>query len=181
MAYWINAYNAFTVKIIIDNYPTKSIKDIKSGIPFINSVWDIQFIKIGEETYDLNNIEHTILRKEFDEPRIHFVINCASYSCPKLHTRAYTAEGLEEQLVERTRDFFADKSKNNIISKDKVILSSIMKWYSTDFTDKGFFSWLFGGQERSENLIKFINPYVDIELSQNAEIEFMEYRWDLNE
>lgn len=181
LAYWINAYNAFTVKIIIDNYPTKSIKDIKSGIPFINSVWDIQFIKIGEETYDLNNIEHTILRKEFEEPRIHFAINCASYSCPKLHTSAFTAEGLAEQLAERTRDFFADKSKNNIISKDKVILSSIMKWYSTDFTDKGFFSWLFGGQERSESLIKFINPYVDIDLSPNAEIEFMEYRWDLNE
>ncbi|MFK7978459.1 MAG: DUF547 domain-containing protein [Saprospiraceae bacterium] len=181
LAYWINAYNAFTVKIIIDNYPTKSIKDIKSGIPFINSVWDIKFINIEGQEYDLNNIEHTILRKEFDEPRIHFAINCASYSCPKLHTRAFTAKGLEEQLVERTRDFFADKQKNNIISKDKVVLSSIMKWYSTDFTDKGFFSWLFGGKERSENLIKFINPYVDIALSPNAEIEFMDYRWDLNE
>lgn len=181
LAYWINAYNAFTVKLIIDNYPTKSIKDIKSGIPFVNSVWDIKFINIEGKEYDLNNIEHTILRKEFDEPRIHFVINCASYSCPKLHNRAYTAEGLEEQLVARTRDFFADKTKNCIISKDKVILSSIMKWYSTDFTDKGLWSWLFGGKERSENLIKFINPYVDVELNEQANVEFMEYSWVLNE
>ena len=98
-----------------------------------------------------------------------------------MNNRAFTAEELEEQLEESTRYFFADKQKNNIISKDKVVLSKIMKWYSTDFTDRGFFSRLFGGKKRSKNLIKFINPYVDIELSLNAEIEFMDYRWDLNE
>ena len=77
LAYWINAYNAFTVKLIIDHYPVVSIKDIKKGIPLVNSVWDIQFIEIGGKSYDLNNIEHGILRKEFYEPRIHFAINCA--------------------------------------------------------------------------------------------------------
>lgn len=180
LAYWINAYNAFTVKLIMDHYPVKSIKDIKSGIPLVNSVWDIKFINIEGQVYDLNNIEHTILRKEFDEPRIHFAINCASYSCPKLHNRAFIAEGIDQQLTERTRDFFADERKNNI-GKDKVVLSSIMKWYSPDFTDKGFFSWVFGGKGRTQNLIKYVNPYVAVDINPKAKIEFMDYSWALNE
>ena len=181
LAYWINAYNAFTVKLIIDHYPVKSIKDIKSGVVFVNSVWDIKFINIEEQEYDLNNIEHGIIRKEFDEPRIHFAVNCASYSCPRLRNEAFTAEKLEAQLEDQTRKFFNDTRKNQIISKDKIILSSILKWYSTDFTEKGFLSRLFGGNGRSEKLIRFVNPYVDIDISKNAEVEFMDYRWDLNE
>ncbi len=180
LAYWINAYNAFTVQLILDNYPTKSIKDIKSGIPFINSVWDIKFINIEGKEYDLNNIEHDIIRKKFKEPRIHFAVNCASYSCPRLRNEAFFPERLEEQLEEQTRLFFNDKRKNNIVSKDKIVLSSIMKWYSTDFTNKGFFSRLFGGKARSQNLISFVNPYVDIDISKDAEVKFMHYRWDLN-
>jgi len=181
LAYWINAYNAFTVKLILDHYPVKSIKDIKDGIPFINSVWDIKFINIAGKEYDLNNIEHDIIRKKFKEPRIHFAVNCASYSCPRLRNEAFIAERLEEQLEEQTRLFFNDKRKNNIISKDKIVISSILKWYSTDFTNKGFFSRLFGGKGRKKNLIKFVNPYVDIDINSNATLEFMTYRWDLNE
>jgi len=78
LAYWINAYNAYTVELILKHYPVVSIKDIKKGLPFLNSVWDIEFIEIEGNTYDLNHIEHEILRKEFDEPRIHFAIVCAS-------------------------------------------------------------------------------------------------------
>jgi len=181
LAYWINAYNAYTVKLIIDHYPVKSIKDIKSGIGFVNSVWDIKFINIEGQEYDLNNIEHSIIRTEFDEPRIHFAVNCASYSCPRLRNEAFTAERLEEQLEDQARKFFNDKRKNNIISKDKIVLSSILKWYSTDFTKKGLISRIFGGKGRTQNLIKFVNPYVDIEINRDAEIEFMDYRWDLNE
>ena len=181
LAYWINAYNAFTVKLIIDHYPVKSIKDIKSGIGFVNSVWDIKFFKIEGQEYDLNNIEHSIIRKEFDEPRIHFAVNCASYSCPRLRNEAFTAERLEEQLEDQARKFFNDKRKNDIISEDKIVLSSILKWYSTDFTNKGIISRVFGGKGRTLNLIKFVNPYVDIDIRRDAEIEFMDYRWDLNE
>lgn len=181
LAYWINAYNAFTVQLIVDNYPVKSIKDIKSGIGFVNSVWDIKFIKIEGQEYDLNNIEHSIIRTEFNEPRIHFAVNCASYSCPRLRNEAFTAERLEEQLEDQARLFFNDERKNKIISKDKIILSSILKWYSTDFTNKGLFSRIFGGKGRTQKLINFVNPYVDIDINKNAEIEFMDYRWDLNE
>jgi len=181
LAYWINAYNAFTVKLIVDHYPVKSIKDIKNGLPFVNSVWDIKFITIEGEEYDLNNIEHGIIRKEFGEPRIHFAVNCASYSCPRLRNEAFVAARLEEQLEDQTRLFFNDKRKNNIISKDKIVLSSILNWYSPDFTNKGFLSRIFGKKNRTQTFINFVNPYVDIDISKNAEVEFMDYRWDLNE
>lgn len=97
LTYWINAYNAFTVKLIIDKYPVKSIKDIKSP-------WDIRFIELGDKTFTLNHIEHKILRK-MDEPRIHFAIVCASVSCPKLLNTAFEAAQLETQLSVATRDF----------------------------------------------------------------------------
>ena len=180
LAYWINAYNAFTVKLILNHYPVKSIKDIKKGLPFVNSVWDIKFIEIEGQEYDLNNIEHSIIRTQFDEPRIHFAVNCASFSCPRLRNEAFVAERLNEQLDAQTRIFFNDERKN-IINKDKIVISSILKWYSTDFTKKGFLSRLFGGKGRSKKLIAFVNPYVDIDISKNAEVKFMDYRWDLNE
>ena len=106
LAYWINVYNAFTVKLIIDHYPVQSIKDIKNGIPFVNTVWDIKFIHIEDQTYDLNNIEHGIIRARFNDPRIHFAVNCASISCPKLLNKAFQAEKLNGQLNEAARSFF---------------------------------------------------------------------------
>lgn len=180
LAYWINAYNAFTIKLIMNHYPLESIKDIKGGIGFINSVWDIKFFKIEGQEYDLNNIEHDIIREQFDEPRIHFAVNCASYSCPRLRNEAYVANKLDDQLDDQARLFFNDERKNKISSKDKVELSSLLKWYSTDFTDKGIFSRIFGGKGRTKNLIKFVNPYVDTDINENAEIEFMDYSWKLN-
>ena len=114
LAYWINAYNAFTVKLIIDHYPVRSIKDIKNGIPFVNTVWDIKFIQIEGETYDLNNIEHGIIRARFNDPRIHFAVNCASVSCPRLSNHAYVADQLDEQLNASARAFLGDLSKNQI-------------------------------------------------------------------
>ena len=93
LAYWINAYNAFTVKLIADNYPVESIEDLHPtiNIPMLNTVWHKKFFKIGGRESSLDEIEHKILRKQFNEPRIHFAINCASYSCPPLRGEAYTA------------------------------------------------------------------------------------------
>jgi hypothetical protein len=108
-AYWINAYNAFTVKLVIDHYPVESIKDI-GGL--IKSPFDIDFITIEHQTYDLNAIEHKILRAEFDDPRIHFAINCASVSCPKLLNKAYMPDKLDQQLDKRAKDFINNPSKN---------------------------------------------------------------------
>ncbi|MEP7320342.1 MAG: DUF547 domain-containing protein [Saprospiraceae bacterium] len=109
---------------------------MKTGIPFINSVWDIQLIRIGNETYDLNNIEHSILRKKFNEPWIHFAINCASYSCPRLRNEAYTPSKLESQLTEAAISFLSDKTKNDF-SADTIHISKIFEWFKDDFMKHG--------------------------------------------
>ncbi len=159
LAYWINAYNAFTIKLIIDNYPIKSIKDI-------HQPWDEKFIQIGGEFLSLNHIEHNILRK-MNEPRIHFAIVCASYSCPKLLNDAFTASHLETQLTKATRDFLANSERNNL-SESNIELSKIFKWFAKDFTENG-------------TLIYFLNQYSEITISANAKKSFKDYNWNLNE
>jgi hypothetical protein len=166
LAYWINAYNAFTVKLIIDHYPVASIKDIKNGIPFVNTVWDIKYINIEGHEYDLNNIEHGIIRKYFDEPRIHFAVNCASVSCPKLLNQAYTADRLEQQLTTAAKGFLADPLRNNV---SKSELSSIFSWFKGDF------------KKKSGSLIEFINQYAPQPIAEDAELTFLPYDWSLNE
>lgn len=164
-AYWINVYNAFTLKIVMNHYPVKSIKDIKNGLPFINSTWDIKFIKIGTVKYDLNNIEHSILRPRFKDSRVHFAINCASYSCPKLRNEAYIAEQLDAQLDAQARDFLADNTKN-IIKTNEIRLSEIFKWYASDFPT---------------DLIGYLNKYAPTRISSKAKKSYMNYNWNLNE
>ncbi|NNE28427.1 MAG: DUF547 domain-containing protein, partial [Saprospiraceae bacterium] len=156
LAYWINAYNAFTIKIMIDHYPVKSIKDIRKGIPFINSTWDVKFIEIEGQTYDLNNIEHGILRKQFSEPRIHFAIVCASASCPILRREAFTSEKLEKQLEEQSFDFINDTTKNLITSESKAQLSKIFSWFSGDFKIEG------------ASVIDYVNRYSSTKLDPDA-------------
>lgn len=164
LAYWINAYNAFTIKLIMDYYPVKSIKDIKDGIPFVSTVWDIKFIKIEDREYDLNNIEHGIVRPTFKDPRIHMALNCASVSCPKLQNRAYTADKVNEQLDEAAREFLSDDSRNKI-SPTKPQVSSIFKWYGGDF----------------DSVTDFINKYSKEKINKNAKLEYLDYNWGLNE
>ncbi|MCB0516554.1 MAG: DUF547 domain-containing protein [Chitinophagales bacterium] len=168
LAYWINAYNAFTVRLIIRHYPLESIKDItKINIPFINSPWDIKFIRIEEQTYDLNYIEHSVLRKKFEEPRIHFAINCASKSCPNLLNEAYLPETLEQQLQTAAIKFINNPQKNKL-SGDEVALSEIFSWFKGDFTKK-------------TSLIQFIHQYANTPLSEKAKINYLDYDWSLNE
>ena len=167
IAYWINAYNAFTIDLILQHYPVKSIKDIGGKIYKINTAWDIKFIKIGGEKYDLNNIEHKFLRRKFDDPRIHFAIVCASMSCAKLRREAYTGDKLEAQLEDQGKDFLNDKSKNNITA-DKAQLSKYFSWYKGDFTKKG-------------SLTDFINKYSKTKITDNTKISSLDYNWSLNE
>ena len=168
LAYWINAYNAFTVKLIVKNYPVKSIKELGGGIYKVNTAWDIKFIKIGDETYDLNNIEHGIIRKDFNEPRIHFAVNCASESCPPLRNEAFVGANLEKQLAEQSRNFLNDKSKN-IITAEKAQLSKLFTWFKGDFTDK------------YESINAFINEYSSVKISDDTEISYLDYSWKLND
>lgn len=169
LAYWINVYNAFTVKLIVDFYPTKSIRDLgpKIKIPLIKDVWHYKFFKIAGVEMSLDEVEHSILRKEFEEPRIHFAINCASVSCPPLLNEAFVAANLENQLTRVTTTFINDPARNKI-SSQSAQLSSIFSWFKGDFTKKG-------------TLIEFLNRYAKVKLSPNARITFMEYNWNLNE
>jgi Protein of unknown function, DUF547 len=165
-AYWINAYNAFTVALILKNYPVKSIKEIGGKVPFVNSTWDIKFIKIEGKTYDLNNIEHNILRPIFKDPRVHFAINCASKTCAKLRNEAYVSEKLDAQLDDAGRQFLNDPTKTrNHISAEKAQLSMYFKWFSDDFGD----------------IPTFINRFSDVKISAKTPIDFLEYNWNLNE
>lgn len=159
LAYWINAYNALTIDLILRNYPTKSIKDIKDP-------WDQRLWQFGDTWQNLNDIEHKILRN-MNEPRIHFAIVCASISCPKLQNEAFTAANLEAQLTKATKEFLADTSKNKL-SENTIEISKIFKWFKKDFEDHG-------------SLIDFINQYSGVTISNKAKKSFMDYNWDLNE
>lgn len=168
LAYWINAYNAYTVQLILDYYPLKSIKDIGSSIkiPFVNTPWDKKFIKIGGKEMDLNNIEHGIVRKQFNEPRIHFALVCAAMSCPPLRNEAYTADKLDKQLDDQGRAFL-NNPRVNEVSKDKASVSKILDWYGGDFKKK-------------MPIKDWINKYAKTNLQTNN-ITFKDYNWALNE
>ncbi len=167
--FWINAYNAFTLKLVIDHYPVNSIKEIKKGlqIPFINSVFDMVFIKIGEQDLSLNDIEHRILRRRFKDYRLHFAINCASFSCPQLRNEAYESVKLESQLNEQEKVFLLDPKKNLINGKN-VKISKIFSWFSEDFGDNA-------------GVRKLILKHYPEMVSQDFEISYMSYNWDLND
>lgn len=160
LAYWINAYNAFTIKLIVDHYPVKSIRDIQNP-------WDKKFIRLGDQMFSLNQIENQIIRPGFKEPRVHFALVCAAVSCPKLLNQAYLPQKLDEQLDQQTR-YFINESGKNKLSPNLVGLSKLFSWYGTDFTNEG-------------TLIDFINQYSEQPISDNAKIKYLEYSWDLND
>ena len=170
MVFWINAYNAFTIKLIIKYYPLKSIKDIGTGIqiPFVNTPWTVRFFKIGNDRMDLDNIEHGRLRKKFDDPRVHMALVCASKSCPILLNEAYDAKRMDEQMAKQATAFLADPFRNKM-SADKPQLSMLFKWYGGDFNKNG-------GSIRG-----FINAHSPIKIKSDAKISYLDYDWGLNE
>jgi hypothetical protein len=158
MAYYINVYNAYTIKAIIDNYPTKSIKNI-------NNVWDKKFILSGKEKISLGDVENKILRKMGD-PRIHFAINCASFSCPNLNNQAFLPETLDKQLDVAAKAFINDKTKN-VITENEVKVSEIFNWFAGDFKNGG-------------SIIDYLNKYSAIKIDKNAKTSYINYNWNLN-
>lgn len=168
LAYWINAYNAFTVKLIVDNYPLESIKDLNPtlSVPTVNTIWSKEWFQIGGEDFSLDRIEHKILRKEFEEPRIHFAVNCASISCPVLRPEAYTAKEVGRQLDEQARIFLNDPSRNTITEK-RIEVSKIFSWFGGDF-------------KKGQSLVEFIDRYTKVDIDRKAKVRFMKYDWNLN-
>jgi len=160
LAYWINAYNAFTVDLIIRNYPLQTIMDL-------DKPWDQKFIYLGDLSYSLNEIEHEIVRPAFKDARVHFAFVCAAVSCPKLLNIAYLPQKLDQQLDAQTR-YFLNTSRKNQLSPNLVKISQLFDWYAEDFTSQG-------------TLIEFLNMYAEQEISAGARIEFLNYDWQLNE
>ncbi len=182
LALWINAYNAYTLKLVADDYPIDSIHDLATGGMIIGwlikrTAWDIRFAEVGGETYTLNEIEHEIMRKQFDEPRIHFAIVCAAISCPLLRAEAYLPERLEEQLEEEGRKFLADPSRNTFdLSQRRAWISKIFSWFGEDFGDND--------AELIRYLARFAPFAVAADMARNAEewkVGYQRYDWSLND
>jgi hypothetical protein len=168
IAYWINAYNAFTVKLIMNNYGKANMKEI--GVAHQQSPFKIPFFKIGADEFTLDKLEHEILRKEFNEPRIHFCLVCASFSCPKFRNEAFIADKLEEQLEDQTSDFINDPDKNSL-DQNPIGVSSLFQWYWDDFYE--YFN-------DKKSLLNWINKYSKTPTSVNDEIEYLPYNCALN-
>jgi len=159
LAYWINAYNAYTIDMIIRNYPLKSITDLEGGKP-----WDKKFIKLNGKTLSLNNIENDIIRPTFKDARIHFAVNCAAKSCPPLMNKAWTESNLQGELEKRTRTFI-NNSSYNTISSGSAKISKIFEWYAVDFG----------------NLNEYLAKYSKTTVDGSTKISYNEYDWSLND
>ena len=171
IAFWINVYNVFAVKMVLDNYPLDSIKDIGT---FFKPVWKLNAGVIGGKIYTLDEIEHKILRK-MGEPRIHVAIVCASISCPDIPLYSFSPEILGEQLDAQMKVFLTNPKKGLRLEANgkRLFLSKIFKWFEEDFDAQG-------------GVLKFIQPYVSLEDKQvliqlSPRIFFMEYNWRLND
>lgn len=180
LAFLINAYNAWTIALILTKYPKlTSIKDLGY---FFRSPWNKVFIPLLGKNRSLNDIEHDLIRNSgrYNDPRIHFAVNCASIGCPALREEAYTATQLERQLTEQTQRFLTDKTRN-YIKKETLYLSSLFKWYGDDFK-----SGFRGAQSIEAFLLLYASSLTltDIEklaLSEhNLPIIFLDYNWMLN-
>ncbi len=180
LAFLINAYNAWTVELILTAWP--NIKSIKELGNFLITPWRKRFVPLLGEKRSLDDIEHRLIRgsDRYKDPRIHFAVNCASIGCPALRAEAFTGPKLNEQLDEQTNLFLSDRSRNRV--EDKTIyLSSIFDWYEEDF-EKG---WL-GYQSLDEFIIKHAtalelsDPLLLAFKSGDVEIDFLDYDWRLN-
>ncbi|MDE3100406.1 MAG: DUF547 domain-containing protein [Verrucomicrobiota bacterium] len=172
IAFLINAYNSYTLRLILDHYPVKSIKDIGH---IWSGPWDQPVVRLFGNTITLNSLEKEI--RDYHDPRIHFALVCASIGCPPLRSKAYVASRLNEQLDEQARQFMANRSKNRVdVANRTIYLSPIFKWYAGDF------------QNKAGSVLDFINPYwpkderAELEKlgQEKFEVRYTDYDWSLN-
>ncbi len=174
MAYWINLYNAATVRLILENYPLKSITKLGGWLSF--GPWDDPVLKVNGEALTLNDIEHRILRPIWKDSRIHYAVNCASIGCPNLYFEPFLASALDRQLDQAAKTFI-NSSKGVSIQGESVTLSSIYDWYRVDFGDK---------RSLTQHLLSYLEPeaHVARELRKRGLEERgvdYAYDWALNE
>ena len=170
LAFWINAYNALTIKGVLDHYPTTSVRKIKLFGGFFSR---LKF-QVGGRSYTLDNIEHDIIRYEFGDPRIHFALVCASLGCPILEKRVFVPETLEQRLDNATANFINNPEKVRLDRENRVLyLSQIFEWYAQDFEDT------------HNSVISFIAEYLPeadatFLKAKEVRIQYVEYDWRLN-
>ena len=168
-AFYIDAYNAWTVKLILTGYPgLKSIKDL-GGL--LQSPWSKEFVHLHGKILSLDDIEHNILRPRFKDPRVHFAINCSAKSCPPLMAEPYRGDALDAQLTRATSDFL-NRPANSRLEGNVLWVSSIFKWFAEDFNN---------------DVIGFYQKYAAGELKQKLEagrgridVKYLDYDWSLN-
>ncbi|MFM1895427.1 MAG: hypothetical protein RLZZ385_501 [Pseudomonadota bacterium] len=181
LAFLINAYNAWTLDLVMTGYPgIDSIRDLGS---LFRSPWQKKFISLLGMTVSLDHIEHELIRAPgvFDEPRIHFAVNCASIGCPALRWEPYTAAKLESQLEDATRLFLSDRSRNRF-EDGRLYVSEIFKWYREDFER---------GWRGTYSVAEFLSLYhkvlgLDVETAAQLRegaipIRYLDYDWGLND
>ncbi len=177
IALYINAYNAFTLKLITEYYPhIDSIKDIPDGF-FRRKRWKDERWNIGGRIYSLSQIEHDLLREKYEEPLVHFALNCASIGCPDLRGKPYTAKDLKEQLQAAARAFNASDKGIRLNRRDMTIyLSRIYDWYDEDF------------EEEADSVLEYVARYVAEETARfirankrRLRVRYLDYNWKLND
>ena len=172
VAYWINLYNALTVKVILDHYPVESIRKISIS-PGLFSIgpWDRKLIRIEGEELTLNDIEHRILRPIWQDPRIHYAVNCASISCPNLIPTAFTGANADELMTAGAREYI-NSPRGVTVRNGRLYVSSIYDWFDDDF----------GGTDARviAHLREYALPALDAKLARISRISGDDYDWDLN-
>lgn len=171
-AFWLNLYNAVTVRVVLDHYPVDSIQDIDISPGFFASgPWGAEVITVEGISLTLNDIEHRILRPIWQDPRIHYGVNCASIGCPDLMPTAFTSENLEDQLDAGARRYVNDP-RGVSINEDRVTVSKIYDWFIEDFdrTETGIL----------EHLSQYADPELAAELARIGQLHSVRYDWSIN-
>jgi len=193
IAFWINAYNLFTLKAIVDHYPinakgTSALIYPKNSIRQIPGVWDKLTFTVLGVAQTLNDIEHEILRKQFTKPQIHMALVCGAMSCPRLRNEPYIGNQLDNQLDNQTIRFMNDDTKFVLDKKNKVIaISKIFHWFGKDFvTSSGKQALLNGQNEMNTAVLRYIASYLsnndrDFVLHQKLKVKYLKYNWQLNQ
>lgn len=180
LAFLINAYNGWTVELILTGYPDlESIKDLGN---LFQSPWKKKFIPFLGENRSLDDIEHNLIRGSgrYNDPRIHFAVNCASIGCPSLRSEAYTGEKLQNQLAEASEFFLADRERNRL-KNDVLEISSLFKWYRQDF-EKGWHGYQSLGQFLAsyDQALGLDEKTAEKVRAGGIKIDFLKYDWKLN-
>ncbi len=193
MAFWLNAYNAITIYVIVSNYPIESggwlsrVRFPKNSIRQIKDVWSTEYYELAGKPRSLDEIEHEILRREFGDPRVHFALVCASRGCPLLSSEAYAADSLNAQLERDAHRFINDRGKVYMDKKETTLyVSSIFKWYAEDFEHSSEADSLNEYNKGDWGFLEFIARYVDDEsrdyiIANTPKVRYLDYDWSLNE